>query len=77
VVELGGGRRRASDPIDHSVGLEALVGVGAAVDPDTPLAIVHASNEAAFAAAEVRLRAAYAIAEGAPPETPLILERIA
>jgi thymidine phosphorylase len=77
VVELGGGRRRASDPIDHSVGLEALVGLGAAVEPDTPLAIVHAGDEAAFAAAEARLRAAYVIAEGAPPETPLILERIA
>jgi thymidine phosphorylase len=77
VVELGGGRRRATDPIDHSVGLEALVGVGAAVDPDTPLAIVHAGDEAAFAAAEARLRAAYAIAERAPPETALILERIA
>ncbi len=77
VVELGGGRRRASDAIDHSVGLEALIGLGAAVEPDTPLAIVHAADEAALARAEGRLRAAYRIADAAPDETPLILERIA
>ena len=30
VVELGGGRRRASDAIDPAVGLESLIGLGAA-----------------------------------------------
>ena len=36
VVELGGGRRRPADRIDHAVGLESLIGLGAAVEPDTP-----------------------------------------
>ena len=49
VVELGGGRRRASDAIDHAVGLEALLGLGASVEPDTPLARIHAADEAGAA----------------------------
>ena len=44
VVELGGGRRRASDAIDHAVGLEHLLGLGASVEPDTPLARIHAAD---------------------------------
>ena len=59
VVELGGGRRRASDAIDHAVGLENLIGLGASVEPDTPLARIHAADEAALRRAEARVRAAY------------------
>ena len=77
VVELGGGRRRASDAIDHAVGLENLIGLGASVDPDTALARIHAADEAALRRAEARVRAAYTIGDTAPPQTPLILERIA
>jgi thymidine phosphorylase len=77
VVELGGGRRRAGDAIDPAVGLESLLGAGASVEPDTPLARIHAADAAALAAAEARVRAAYTIAEEAPPERPLILGRIA
>lgn len=77
VVELGGGRRRAADEIDHSVGFEGLAGLGAVVAPDTPLARLHAADEAAFARAAERLRLAYRI-EGRPPdEGALVLERIA
>ncbi len=76
VVELGGGRRRAHDPIDHAVGLDRMLGLGAAVEPDTPLARVHAGSPTAARRAEARLRAAYTIAETAPAETPLIHERV-
>lgn len=76
VVELGGGRRRASDSIDPSVGLENLIGLGASVDPDTPLARVHAADEKGLRAAEARVRAAYRLGESAPVERPLIVERI-
>jgi thymidine phosphorylase len=76
VVELGGGRRLASDAIDHSVGFEGLLGLGAVVAPDTVLARVHAGDDAARAAAEARLRSAYVIADRPPAETPLVLERI-
>jgi thymidine phosphorylase len=66
VVELGGGRTRAADPIDHSVGFTALAGLGATVNAKTPLAKVHARDEAAIARATESLRAAYTIGEGAP-----------
>jgi thymidine phosphorylase len=77
VVEIGGGRRRAADPIDHSVGLELLLGLGASVEPDTPLARIHAADAGGLAAAEARVRMAYRIADRPGPETPLILGRIA
>ena len=76
VVELGGGRRRATDAIDHAVGLESLIGLGAAVEPDTPLARVHARSEAALEAAIARIRAAYRLHEDAPDEAPLLHHRI-
>ncbi len=76
VVELGGGRRRASDAIDHSVGLDELLGLGAAVEVGAPLARVHAATEEALAAAEARVRAAYHIGDAPLPEAPLILDRI-
>lgn len=76
VVELGGGRRRPQDAIDPAVGLDMLAGLGLAVEPDTPLARVHAATEAGLAAATARVRAAYHIGGTVPEETPLIVERV-
>ena len=46
VVELGGGRRRPQDLIDHSVGLSEIKGIGEQVDNNEPLLMLHAkSNE--------------------------------
>lgn len=61
VVFLGGGRRRATDAIDHSVGISAISGVGQEVDRDRPLAIVHADSEDSWEQAAARLRAAVTI----------------
>ena len=77
MVELGGGRRRASDAVNPAVGLESLIGLGAIVEPDTPLARIHAADRAALARAEARVRAAYRIAEAAPEVGPLVHDRIA
>jgi thymidine phosphorylase len=76
VVELGGGRMRAADPIDHSVGFTALAGLGATVGKDAPLAMVHAKDESAAVRAEKSLRAAYAIGEKSSPANEVIYERI-
>ncbi len=65
VVELGGGRARASDTIDPAVGFTALAGLGAEVSGAAPLAFVHARDEGKAFAAVRRLRAAYKI--GAAP----------
>jgi thymidine phosphorylase len=77
VVELGGGRMRAEDTIDHSVGFTQLAGLGARVGgEDAPLAMVHAREEAAAARAEASLRAAYALGDTAPPAAPVVYERV-
>jgi thymidine phosphorylase len=75
VVSLGGGRTRAEDPIDHSVGLTALVGLGDEVGSDHPLAMVHARDDDSAAAAIAAVRSAYKLGE-APPAGRLIYERI-
>jgi thymidine phosphorylase len=78
VIELGGGRRKADDTIDHTVGFTKLAGVGASVGgDDAPLGIVHARNESSADAAIAALRAACTIADTAPPAGKNIYERIA
>ncbi|WP_230374298.1 thymidine phosphorylase [Pontivivens ytuae] len=76
VVELGGGRVRAADPIDYAVGLDMLAGRGMRVDEDQPIARIHAASEDAADRAEARLRAAYRISDDAPRELPLEKGRI-
>ena len=76
VVELGGGRRKATDPIDPSVGLDWLAGLGRRVDPETPIARIHAASEEALEAARARVLAAFTIADTPPEEGPLILDRV-
>jgi thymidine phosphorylase len=77
VMGLGGGRRRADQSIDPAVGFSALLPRHAAVEPDTPLALIHARDEASFEEAANALRRAYRIEEedGAAAPSPVI-ERI-
>ena len=77
VVELGGGRARAADAIDHAVGLDDLAPLGAEVGPDRPLARIHARTPQAAEAAARRLRAAYRLGEAAPAAADPVVERIA
>ncbi len=78
VVELGGGRARASDTIDPAVGFTGLAGLGAQVSADAPLALVHARSAAQAEAACQRLRAAYRVGD-APPAKPVdpVVARVA
>jgi len=70
VVELGGGRLRAGDAIDHRVGLSELAEIGQQVDADTPIAVIHAASESDYEMACEHLKAAYTIAGEAvdPPQ---------
>jgi thymidine phosphorylase len=77
VVELGGGRARASDTIDPSVGLTELAPIGAEVGPDAPLARVHARNADEAEAAARRLRAAYSLGDASPALAGPVVARIA
>jgi len=49
IVELGGGRARPTDTIDHSVGLTNVAQIGEEVGQGArPLATIHAKDEAGF-----------------------------
>jgi len=76
VVALGGGRRRADDVIDHSVGLTGMCALGETVDGDRPLALVHAANDSDAEAACSALRQAISIGDDAPRLSPMIIERV-
>ena len=75
VIELGGGRRVASDTIDHRVGLSNLISKGYRADFENPLCMVHAADEASFERAAAIIRAAYVIGEAWEESAPVV-ERI-
>ncbi len=76
IVGLGGGRQRADDKIDASVGLTAMVEIGQHVTRGEPLAYVHAATpEAASWAAGLM---AEAVTIGAQPinSSPVVINRL-
>jgi thymidine phosphorylase len=75
VVALGGGRTMPTDRIDHTVGFDRLVGLGERIGPATPIARIHARDEATAAEATRRIKAAYALGEAVTTH-PLIADRI-
>ena len=77
VVQLGGGRLREGDRINHSVGLSDLAGIGEDIAAGAPLAMVHAATEAQAEAAIRAVQAAYHLGETMPDDPALIIKRIA
>ncbi|MHB0856322.1 MAG: thymidine phosphorylase [Anaerolineae bacterium] len=71
-VELGAGRARKGDTIDHSVGIELAVKVGGRVEEGQPLFTVHARDSAMAAVASERVLAAYTWSASPVPKPPLI-----
>jgi thymidine phosphorylase len=69
LIELGGGRTRKEDRIDHAVGLTIEAGVGDRVERGQPLVRIHAASEEAARRVEPRLAGAWTIAseEGERP----------
>jgi len=74
VVELGGGRKKTSDSINHSVGLTHVLGLGTKVDAGQPLAIVHAQNEDQANIAINMVNDAYTILDTSPSKNQTIKE---
>jgi thymidine phosphorylase len=69
VVNLGGGRAREDDVVDHSVGLTEVAALGERVDPGgRPLALVHARDQESARRAADAVRAAYVV--GDTPQVP-------
>lgn len=75
VVALGGGRQRASDRIDPSVGFSDIAPLGTQVGKGDPIARLHAGSEKAAIAAERSFKAVMKI--GAPVDAaPLLIDRV-
>ncbi|MGB0498597.1 MAG: thymidine phosphorylase [Rubricella sp.] len=76
VVELGGGRVRPSDKIDHSVGLWGIAGRGKKLKPGDLICEIHGASEERMDAAEARVRRAFTFSDRAPEPYKTIKKRI-
>ena len=76
VINLGGGRRRNDEAIDHSVGLTEVCGLGTQVDAGQPLAIIHAASDHDARRVLDTLQAAISISDHADAPRPIVHERI-
>ena len=77
VIELGGGRRRVDDKIDHSVGLTRLAGRGMGVGGSSaPLALVHARNQESADRVASMVREAYTIEAKKLRKGPVVIDSI-
>ncbi|WP_322406131.1 thymidine phosphorylase [Idiomarina sp. PL1-037] len=77
VVCLGGGRRKADDTLDLSVGMTNILTIGSKVDSDTVIATVHASNESDWQEAADSILKALNFSSNPPESDSVIYERIA
>ncbi|MCV2352116.1 thymidine phosphorylase [Paucibacter sp. Y2R2-4] len=78
VVELGGGRRQASDLIDPRVGFSAMRALGESVQAGEALAWVHAADQAAAERAVAQVQAACEISDAGAPfnASAVVLDRL-
>ncbi|MBK8237292.1 MAG: thymidine phosphorylase [Deltaproteobacteria bacterium] len=79
VMALGGGRRHASDAIDFGVGLGDIAGLGEAVGPARPLAVIHARSDDDAQRVDAMLRAAFELSSPgtAVAVGPVVIDRMA
>lgn len=75
-MQLGAGRARKGDPIDHAVGVIAPKKVGDAIERGETLFVVHARSEAAFEEAAQRLVQACELGEERPEPLPLFYDTL-
>jgi thymidine phosphorylase len=76
VIDLGGGRRVASDAIDPAVGLSHIVTCGTRVSAGQALMRVHARSRAQASAAVAQVLRALVIADSAPASQPVVIEHL-
>jgi thymidine phosphorylase len=75
IIDLGGGRRREDEAIDHAVGLTHVAAPGERVGPHgQPLALVHARDDDTAAHAADAIRAAFSVGDRVLDENPAVLE---
>jgi thymidine phosphorylase len=77
IVELGGGRRKASDVIDPGVGFSQFAQIGQQVQAGEPLAVVHAADAAAAERASLALAQLIQVQDQPPTLSPVLVKRVA
>ena len=75
-MELGAGRAKKSDPVDHAVGVVVHTKVGDSIAQGAPLFTVHAQSEEMASAASDRLCAAHEISDEPVEPLPLFYETV-
>ena len=73
-VDLGAGRAKKGDPIDHAVGFEILHKVGEHIQAGEPLFIVHANNPEKLKQARQAVLAAHTFSQTTVSPLPLFYE---
>ena len=74
MVSLKAGRSKATDNIDHGVGLTSLVQIGQWIEIDQPLAFVHLHNTSDVSKIERELSQAITLSDTPPKESDMIYE---
>ena len=75
-VDLGAGRTKKGDAVDHAVGVIVHYKVGEFVESDTPLFTIHANDRSALASAEKKTLSAHRFSEHPVEPYPLFYRRI-
>lgn len=75
-MELGAGRAKKTDPVDHAVGIVVHTKVGDTIAQGEPLFTVHAQSEEMASAAADRLYAAHIISDEPIEPLPLFYETV-
>jgi thymidine phosphorylase len=76
IVELGGGRRKASDTIDARVGFTQFAQIGQQVRAGEPLAVLHAADANVAERAQRTLQNLVQIGDAPVETTPVLVQRI-
>ncbi|MEP7074293.1 MAG: thymidine phosphorylase [Acidobacteriota bacterium] len=72
ISEIGGGRTRADDKIDHAVGYSCEVRIGQSVKRGEPVGVVHCRTQGHFDQINLKLQAAHTISDARPAELSLV-----
>jgi pyrimidine-nucleoside phosphorylase len=75
-VELGVGRKKKDDPVDHAAGIVIEAPVGGRVRAGEPLAVVHARSEEIARSVTSRLQAAWRLSDHEVQRPPHVLARV-
>ena len=76
LIELGGGRRQASDAVDPRVGFSGIASVGQRVEAGDVLAHVHAAHAADAEMAQQKMAEWIHVADTPASASPVLLERL-